>query len=93
MFLFLFVKPTDMDSCKSPERILVRSELSGEHVGGQLEVFEGVEGDVSVVHHSKDHWDISALEGQLLDGAQVRHGTVETASTRREDVCDHRALW
>lgn len=85
-YFYFFVKPTDVDSCKSPGPILVRCEISGEHVGGQLEVFEGVEGDVSVIHHSKDHWDISALEGQQLDGSQVRHGAVETASTRRKDV-------
>lgn len=93
IFLFLFVKPTDVDSCESPGPILVRCEISGEHVGGQLEVFEGVEGDVSVVHHGKDHWDISALEGQQLDGSQVRHRAVETASTRTKDMCDYRALF
>lgn len=51
---------------------------SGVHVSGQLEVFEGVEGDVSVVHHSKDHGDVSTLEGQQLDSSQVGHRAVET---------------
>lgn len=51
------------------------------HISGQLEVFEGVEGDVSVVHHSKDHWDVSTLEGQQLESSQVRHRAVEAAHT------------
>lgn len=34
-----------------------------------------------MVHHSKDHRDVSALEGQQLDSFQVGHGTVETANT------------
>lgn len=61
--------------------LLKNSEVSGVHISGQLEVFEGVEGDVSIVHHSKDHWDVSTLEGQLLDGSQVRYGAIETAHT------------
>lgn len=60
--------------------MLNSSEVLGVHIGGQLEVFEGVEGDVSVVHHSKDHRDVSALEGQQLDSSQVRHRAVETGN-------------
>lgn len=57
---------------------LKSSEVSGEHISGQLEVFEGVEGNVSVVHHSKHHGDVSTLEGQQLDGSQVGHRAVKT---------------
>lgn len=63
--------------------MLNSSEVLGVHIGGQLEVFEGVEGDVSVVHHSKDHRDVSALEGQQLDSSQVRHRAVETGTQQR----------
>ena len=57
---------------------LKSSEVSGEHISGQLEVFEGVEGDVSMVHHSKHHRDVSTLGGQQLDGSQVWHRAVKT---------------
>lgn len=61
-----------------------RSRVWGQRVDvcGQLEVLEGVEGDVATVHHSKDHRDVAALEGQLLDGSQVWNGAVETGSSR-----------
>lgn len=36
-----------------------------------------------MIHHSKRHWDISTLKGQLLHGMQIRHGTVETVNVRR----------
>lgn len=57
------------------------SDVSGENVGGQLKVFERVEGNVSVVDDGKDHRDVSALKGQLLDGSQVGNRAVETAHT------------
>lgn len=63
--------------------IILLLYASGVHVNWQLEVFKGVEGDVSVVHHSNDHGDISALERQQLDGSQVGNGTVETAAKKR----------
>lgn len=56
------------------------SEVSVVHVGGQLEVFEGIKGDVSVVHNSKHHLDVSTLESQQLDSLQVGDGTVETGT-------------
>lgn len=65
---------------------LKSSGVLGKHIGGQLEVFKGVEGDVSVVHHSKDHRDVSALEGQQLDSPQVRHRAVETGARQRGRV-------
>ena len=64
--------------------MLKSSDISGEHVSGQLEVFEGVEGDVSAVHHSKHHQDVSTLEGQLLDGSQVGHRAVEAETQQWE---------
>lgn len=59
-------------------------------VCGQLKVLEGVEGDVPVVHHSKDHGDAAALEGQQLDGSQVGNGAVETARQAQVEVTRHR---
>lgn len=41
------------------------------HISGQLEVFEGVKGDVTGVHHGKDYLDVTTLEAKLLDGCQV----------------------
>lgn len=61
-------------------------QVSGVHISGQLEVFEGVEGDVSVVHYSKDHWDVSTLEAQQLDGSQVRHRAIETETQWRQMI-------
>lgn len=58
----------------------VKGQRSGVDVCGQLEVLEGVEGDVTTVHHSEDHRDVAALEGQQLDGSQVGNGAVETGS-------------
>lgn len=58
--------------------LLKSSEVSGEHVSGQVEVFKGVEGDVSVVDHRQHHRDVSTLGGQELDGSQVGDWTVET---------------
>lgn len=52
------------------------------HVNWQLEVFKGVEGDVSLVHDSNDHGDVSALEGQQLDSPQIRNGTIETTGRK-----------
>lgn len=59
---------------------------SGENIGGQLEAFEGVEGDVPVVHHAKDHRHAGALERQQLDGSQVGHRAGETETTGRETL-------
>lgn len=56
--------------------------VSGKHVGGQLEVLKGVEGDVPVVHHGEDHRHVSALVGQQLDRPQVRNRAVETGTRR-----------
>lgn len=53
------------------------------NVLGQLEVLEGVKGDVSVVHHGEDDGDVSALGGQLLDDPQVRHRAVEAEEQQR----------
>lgn len=64
----------------NPRDVKEQWGVLGKHIGGQLEVFKGVEGDVSVVHHSKDHRDVSALEGQQLDSLQVRHRAVETGA-------------
>lgn len=50
------------------------------HISGQPEVFEGVEGDVSMVHHRYDYRDISALESQKLYSLQIRHGVVKTGT-------------
>lgn len=58
-------------------------EDSGENVGGQREVFEGVEGDVSVVHHGEDQRDVSALKRQRLQGSQVGHRAAK-ADTHRQ---------
>lgn len=63
--------------------LLFPASSLGVHVHWQLEVFKGVEGDVSVVHHGNDHGDVSALERQQLDGAQVGNGTVEAAGKQR----------
>lgn len=71
-------EPTDADWYKSPAVLLESSEVSGEHVSGQVEVFKGVEGDVSVVDHGQHHRDVSTLVGQELDGSQVGDGAVET---------------
>lgn len=38
-----------------------------------------------MVHHSKYHWNISALEGQQLDGSQIRHRAVETDTQQPEN--------
>lgn len=64
--------------------------VSGVHVDRQLEVFKGVEGDVSIVHHGNDHRDISALERQQLDSVQVGNGTVETAGKQTAWYYTHR---
>ncbi len=69
------------------------SEVLGVHISGQLEVFEGVEGDVSVVHHSEDHWDVSTLEGQQLDSSQVRHRAIETETQQGGNQIMPSALW
>lgn len=53
------------------------------NVDWQLEVFKGVEGDVSMVHHGNDHGDVAALERQQLESSQVGNGTVETAGKQR----------
>lgn len=57
--------------------------LLGVNISRELEVFERVEGYVSIVHHSYDHWDISTLIGQQLDGSQVGHGIMETGTQQR----------
>lgn len=61
------------------------SEVSGEHVSGQLEVFESVEGDVSVVHHSKHHGNVSTLDSQQFDSSQVWHRSAKAEVTIREN--------
>lgn len=71
-FSFLYCKSMRLKACG----------VLGKHVGGQLEVFKGVEGDVPVVHHGKDHRDVSALEGQQLDSPQVGDRAVETGTRR-----------
>lgn len=38
-----------------------------------------------MVHHGKDHWDVSTLEGQQFDSSQVWHGTVETEAQQGEN--------
>lgn len=58
-------------------------QFLGVNISRELEVFEGVERYVSIVHHSYDHWDISALIGQQLDGSQVGHGVIETGTQHR----------
>lgn len=57
-------------------------------VCGQLEVFKGVEGDVSVVHHGEDHRNVPATEGQQLDGPQVGNGAVETGSEAQAELIE-----
>ncbi len=54
------------------------------NISGQLKVFEGVEGNVSMVHNSKHHRDFSTLEGKQLDGSQVRYRAVKTETTGRK---------
>lgn len=40
-------------------------------VPGQCEVSEAVEGDVTVIHYSKDQGNVPALVGQTLEAAEV----------------------
>lgn len=62
---------------------------SGVDVLGQLEVLEGVKGNVPIVHDGKDDGDVSALEGQLLDGPQVWHRPLEAEEQRETVTSEH----
>lgn len=74
-----FLWPFDLSFFNGNERTAeVRGQGSGVDVSGQLEVLEGVEGDVAAVHHGEDHRHVAALGGQQLDGSQVRNGAAET---------------
>lgn len=63
---------------REEQRSGVKGRGSGVDVCGQLEVLEGVEGDVAAVDHGEDHRDVAALGGQQLDGPQVRNRALET---------------
>lgn len=80
--MFLFLLSSRTNRCRLDIKVLrcllESSEVSREHVSGQVEVFKGIEGDVSVVDHGQHHRDVSTLVGQELDGSQVGDGAVET---------------
>lgn len=64
--------------CKSPESLCRRGFwVSGENVSRQLEVFESVEGDVSVVDRGEHHRGVRTPSRQLLQRSEVRDRAVE----------------
>lgn len=57
----------------------VRSVL---YILGQREVPEAVEGDVTMIHHSKDQRDIPTLVRQPLEAAEVWDRLIKSAGTK-----------
>lgn len=65
-----------------PSRPQACQSRSVSQIPGQCEVPEAVEGDVSVIHQSKDQRNIPTLIGQPLEGAEVWDWLIKSAGIK-----------